>query len=241
MRYVTYVIKPPRGYFDRGAERLREVGVTFESIQNIDQLSDETIVTHKVVRGNESAIRDTLEQSGPDVVDYQLTDAGEMTILQLHYRPSDLTHELLAIHRRHAAVLDFPLKYTGPENRSLRVTEIGREESLRHVIEETESLVDVEIEALGNYDPSDNRPFADLTDRQREVLRVAVEEGYYEEPRQVTYEDIAARLDCSAGTVGQHLRRIEARLMSTLITGEGAEQSTEAEQTRGPTPPSPSQ
>ncbi|WP_254761851.1 helix-turn-helix domain-containing protein [Natrinema marinum] len=239
MRYVTYVIKPPRGYFDQGAERLRELGVTFESIQNIDQLSDGTIISHKVVRGDKSTVRNALEQSGSNVVDYQLTDAGETMILQLHYRPSDLTHELLAIHRRHAGVLDYPLEYTGPENRSLRVTEIGREESLRHIIEETEAIADVEIEALGNYDPSDNRPFADLTDRQREVLRVAVEEGYYEEPRQVTYEDIAARLDCSAGTVGQHLRRIEARLMSTLITGESEEQSAEAERTRGAAPTSP--
>ncbi|WP_408957379.1 helix-turn-helix domain-containing protein [Natrinema sp. 74] len=236
MRYVTYVITPARGYFDRGAERLRAAGVTFESIQNIDQLSDGTIITHKVVRGAQSAVRDALERSESAVVDYQLTDAGETAILQLQYRPSDLTRELLGVHRGHAAVLEYPLEYTGPENRRLRVTEIGREEALRQIVEETEALVDVEIEALGPYDPSDDRPFADLTDRQREVLRVAVEEGYYEEPRQVTYEDIAARLECSAGTVGQHLRRIEARLMSTLITGAGTERTSEGEQTRGSTP-----
>jgi len=155
----------------------------------------------------------------------------------LHYRPSDLTLELLAIHNQHAVLLDYPLEYTGPENRCLRVSEIGREEALRRVIEETRSLVDVEIERLGTYDPSDERPFTELTDRQREVLRVAVEEGYYEEPRQVTYEDIAVRLDCSAGTVGQHLRRIEARLMSTLI-GDTTRMETEPEPDPTPTGPS---
>lgn len=235
MRYVTYVLTPPRGYFDRGAERLRELGVTFESIRNIDQLNDGTIITQKVVRGDRVAVERALEETGPTVVDYQLTDAGDTTILQLHYRPSDLTQELLAIHNRHAVLLDYPLEYTGPENRSLRVSEIGREEELRRVIEETRPLVDVEIERLGSYDPSDERPFTELTDRQREVLRVAVEQGYYEEPRQVTYEDIAAKLDCSAGTVGQHLRRIEARLMSTLI-GDQARTETG----RDPTPTGPS-
>lgn len=236
MRYVTYVLTPPRGYFDRGTERLREQGVTFESIRNIDQLDDGTIIMQKMVRGDRAAVERTLAETGPAVVDYQLTDAGETTILQLHYRPSDLTLELLAIHNRHAVLLDYPLEYTGPENRCLRVSEIGREEALRRVIEETRSLVDVEIERLGTYDPSDERPFTELTDRQREVLRVAVEEGYYEEPRQVTYEDIAVRLGCSAGTVGQHLRRIEARLMSTLI-GDTTGMETEPEPDPTPTGP----
>ncbi|SEW13243.1 helix-turn-helix domain-containing protein [Natrinema salifodinae] len=221
MRHVSYVLTPQRGYFDRGAERFRERGVTFDSIRNIDRLDDGTIITQKVVRGDRAALQDALEDTGPTVVDHQLIDAGDATILQLHYRPSDLTRELLAVHDRHAVVLEYPLEYAGPENRRLRVDEIGREDALRRVIEETRAIVDVEIERLGDYDPTDERLFATLTARQREVLRVAVEAGYYEEPRQVTYEDIAARLDCSPGTVGQHLRRIEARLMSTLVTGTG--------------------
>jgi len=106
-----------------------------------------------VVRADRAAVERTLAETGPSVVDYQLTDAGETTILQLHYRPSDLTLELLAIHNQHAVLLDYPLEYTGPENRCLRVSEIGREEALRRVIEETRSLVDVEIERLGTYDP----------------------------------------------------------------------------------------
>lgn len=238
MRYVTYVITPPRGYFDRGAERLRERGVTFESIRHIDQLNDGSIITQKVVRDGQEDISQILEGAGPSIIDYQLTDDGDTTILQLHYQPSDLTQELLTIHDRYAVLLEYPLEYTGSENRSLRVAEIGREAVLRRVIEETQAIVDVEIERLGSYDPSEDRPFADLTDRQREVLRVAVEEGYYEEPRQVTYADIAARLDCSAGTVGQHLRRIEAKLMPTVISG--SDRRTETDRDRDPAPTEPS-
>ncbi|WP_226004094.1 helix-turn-helix domain-containing protein [Natrinema salinisoli] len=234
MRCVTYTLTPTRGYFDRGAERLRERGVTFESILDIDRLEDGTIITQKVVRGDRSPVREALEETGDAVVDYQLTDTDGTTILQLHYRPSELVDELLGIHHRHAVLLDYPLAYIGPENRSLRVAEIGRETALRRVLEETRALVDVEIERLGNYDPSEERAFADLTERQREVLRVAVEEGYYEEPRQVTYEDIASQLDCSTGTVGQHLRRIEARLMSTLVAGD--ERCSETDRDRDPAP-----
>lgn len=46
MRYVTYVLKPHQGYFDRGEERLREHGVTFETIQDIDRLTDDLSLIH---------------------------------------------------------------------------------------------------------------------------------------------------------------------------------------------------
>ncbi|QCW03034.1 helix-turn-helix domain-containing protein [Natrinema pallidum] len=238
MRCATFVITPPRGYFDRGAERLRERGVTFESVRNVDPLDDGTIVAQQVIRGERAAARSALEETGPTVVDYHFTDAAETTVLQLHYRPSDLTRELLAIHHRHAVVLEYPLEYTGARNRSLRVSEIGRGDALRRVIEETRAIVDVEIERLVDYEPSAQRLIADLTARQREVLRVAVDEGYYEVPRRVTYGDVAARLECSAGTVGQHLRRIEARLMPTLVGGDRPRSETDRERDRPPTGPS---
>lgn len=56
-----------------------------------------------------------------------------------------------------------------------------------------------------------------LTDRQREVLSVAVENGYYEIPRETTYEEIAAELGVSAGTVSEHLQKVEATVLSTLV------------------------
>ncbi|WP_238717334.1 helix-turn-helix domain-containing protein [Natronorubrum halophilum] len=160
-----------------------------------------------------------LDHPDSNTVDYLLSDVDGNTLLQLHYQPSELTTQLLETHRRHAVILDYPMEYTGSENGSLRVSQIGFEGELRSLISDTRSLVDLEIERLGRYDPSDGRPFVDLTDRQREVLSVAIEEGYYQVPREVTYRELADRLGCSAGTVGQHLRRIESRLMSTVITG----------------------
>jgi predicted DNA binding protein len=55
-----------------------------------------------------------------------------------------------------------------------------------------------------------------LTERQQEVLEVALELGYYDVPRQATHNDIAERLDLSVGTVGEHLQKIEARVFKTL-------------------------
>ncbi|SFL46012.1 Predicted DNA binding protein, contains HTH domain [Halogranum rubrum] len=46
-----------------------------------------------------------------------------------------------------------------------------------------------------------------LTDRQREVIVVAYELGYFSVPREATLSDIAAHIDIEKSTVGEHLRR----------------------------------
>ncbi|MFQ3320750.1 MAG: putative DNA binding protein, partial [Natronomonas sp.] len=59
--------------------------------------------------------------------------------------------------------------------------------------------------------------FGELTARQKEVLLAALEAGYYDESRQATYDDIASVVDCSATTVGEHLRKIEGRLVRGIV------------------------
>ncbi|ELY52485.1 helix-turn-helix domain-containing protein [Natronolimnohabitans innermongolicus] len=219
MRYVTYVLTPERGYFDPGEQLLRDHGVTLQTIQDLDYLTDGTIVTRREIRGDRDAITRALEHPDANILEYSLSDVNGSTVLQMQYEATDLTQDVLEIHQRHAVLPDYPMEYTGPDNNQLRISQIGSESELQSLIAETRRIVDVEIERLGRYNPADGERLLDLTDRQREVLSVAIEEGYYQEPREVTYQDIADRLECSAGTVGQHLRRIESRLMSTVATG----------------------
>jgi len=40
-------------------------------------------------------------------------------------------------------------------------------------------------------------------------------------PREATYEDIAAKLDRTVATVGEHLRKAEARLMAEIVPASG--------------------
>ncbi|QSW99964.1 helix-turn-helix domain-containing protein [Haloterrigena alkaliphila] len=238
MRYVTYTITPQQGNFDPAEELLREHGVALQTIQAIDYLADETIVTRREIQGDREDIVGALEDPAANILEYSLFDVEGSTVLQMQYEPGELTRRILEIHQRHAVLPDYPMEYTGAKNSTLRISQIGSEAELQSLIAETRAIVDVEIERLGTYDPSDGEHLIELTDRQREVLSVAIEEGYYQEPRAVTYQDIADRLDCSAGTVGQHLRRIESRLMSTVITGgsranraSGPSDDTDAETT----------
>lgn len=60
-------------------------------------------------------------------------------------------------------------------------------------------------------------PLASLTDRQREVLRLAFEMGYYEVPRIASSEDIADRVSLDPSTVAEHLQRAERNLLEAVF------------------------
>ena len=63
---------------------------------------------------------------------------------------------------------------------------------------------------------SDTAPTIGLSERQREVFRLAQREGYYRWPRGVSADDLATELDLSKTTVLEHLRKAEAKLLGPL-------------------------
>jgi predicted DNA binding protein len=53
--------------------------------------------------------------------------------------------------------------------------------------------------------------------RQREVLNLALERGYFEVPRDVTLAEIADEMDVTKTTASNHLRKAQGRLMEFLV------------------------
>jgi len=58
---------------------------------------------------------------------------------------------------------------------------------------------------------------AELTDRQREILRTAYLAGYYAWPRDTTAEELAETLDIASPTLHQHLRRGTRNVLAGLF------------------------
>ncbi len=70
---------------------------------------------------------------------------------------------------------------------------------------------------MGEYEAGDS-PFGRmLTARQEEVLEAAVDLGYYSEPRRASLENVGAAVGVSPGTVGEHLRKVEARVFREMV------------------------
>ncbi|MGQ3413058.1 helix-turn-helix domain-containing protein [Natrinema sp. LN54] len=63
-----------------------------------------------------------------------------------------------------------------------------------------------------------------LTERQREALLIALEEGYFDVPRETTLSAVAAKLDISDQALSARLRRGQANLLRSTV-GERAPSS----------------
>ena len=75
--------------------------------------------------------------------------------------------------------------------------------------------IDFEIEYIRNEpsDPADHL----LTDRQRELLLTAAEQGYYDTPRRVTLTEVSESLGISKATGSDVLHRAEGKILKWFI------------------------
>ncbi len=102
-------------------------------------------------------------------------------------------------------------------DRGTTLSLVGSQEAIAETLDEYESAgVSPELRKFGAYDGRD-QPLDQLTDRQREMVRTAYEMGYYEVPRTVTTEDVAAELDVDPSTVAEHLQRAERNLLGQYL------------------------
>lgn len=79
-----------------------------------------------------------------------------------------------------------------------------------------EAGVSPTLQRIGGYDGPDY-PLDDLTTRQREVIETAWEMGYYDVPKEVSADEIAAELSLDSSTVNEHLQRAERNLLKQIL------------------------
>ena len=104
-------------------------------------------------------------------------------------------------------------------DRGATVSLVGPQAAIAGTVGEYEAEgASPELRRLGGYDGGE-RPLAELTDRQREVVETAYEAGYYEVPREATAAEVAAELDLDSSTVVEHLQRAERSLMAHHLEG----------------------
>lgn len=214
MRYITFVIIPSDGGLtDTDSEFGIVPEITRRSIQHINLLADGTAVVIFELDGELDAVKDILATS-EEVLEYNITETRENHHVYIHLEANETVSELLTIPNKYELVVDTPMVYT--HRGGLRVTVIGEEAVMREAMPAIPSSLHLKLEQLGEYEPNTERLFSLLTERQQEILQEAIRQGYYEVPREVTHQDVAESLNCSGGTVGEHLRKIESKLLGEI-------------------------
>jgi predicted DNA binding protein len=93
---------------------------------------------------------------------------------------------------------------------------VYRRDDLRNIVQELREFGSVEVMQLLPYKSSETL----LSDRQTEVVTLALTEGYYDWPRAADAETLAAELDIAHSTFLEHLRKAEAQLIASALEGE---------------------
>lgn len=81
----------------------------------------------------------------------------------------------------------------------------------------TEEGIHFDILELHHVEAPDNRLDFGLTESQREALLAAFVHGYYDDPREMTLEELAKLLDISPTAASGRLRRGSARLIEEVL------------------------
>jgi len=178
----------------------------------VEVLDDGTVTTLSEVPSPPELVEEYIG-GAEKTIDIIVSD-GPPTFYYLHFEPNPIEREIMAAPRKTSITIKEPAE--PQEDGSVIVTFVGDQRDVGDAAELVPEEVKVEVVSIRELDGQSKDVFADLTGRQREVLSVAVEMGYYEDPRAVTQDDIADELDVSSATVGEHLRRIEREILGSF-------------------------
>ena len=161
------------------------------------------------------------DTAGIDSVELSDTAHGKTYVLVV-MRPLE-TPLFAAIQRasaRAGIIVRKPIVY---RNGTMSARVVGDAGALQHALEAAPSSVDVRIDEVGRFQADADDPVARLSDRQREAVTVALELGYYNQPRGATHEDVAVELDCAPQTASDHLQKAEANIVRAVLDEFGVD------------------
>lgn len=219
MRAVTTRLSTERGWFDPFDKVVLESkDITREAIHEMRLVGDGTAVMLYEYSGDSHEIERVVEEHLEAThIGCQMAEMSGNLFVYANVEPNATVTGLLWALDQWKLIVDPPMRFS--RRGDLLVTLIGEEAQIRDALSNLPEEVRVTIERTGALEPELDQVLGRLTPRERETLRVAVEMGYYSNPRGVNYEEIAERLDRTAGTVGQHLRNAESKVMGRLLEG----------------------
>jgi predicted DNA binding protein len=155
------------------------------------------------------------DTDGIDSVELSETARGRTYVLVV-MRPLE-TPLFAAIHRastQAGLVVRKPIVY---RDGTMSARVVGDAAPLQRALEASPDGVEVQIDEIGRLRWHPDDPVAKLSDRQREAVAVALELGYYDQPRGTTHEDVAAELNCAPSTASDHLQKAEANIVRSVM------------------------
>jgi hypothetical protein len=217
MRYLTLLVEPTEdgAFHPLGRQLTAEPSITRRAVHHVELLGDDTVLLLAEASGSRERYEEIMTES-PHVVDH-FTAGGDRWMAVSRVEPTAGFRRILELQRDSLLVVDTPISFDSEDR--VKVTYLGSAETFRKLFDHAEEVESVTFDILdmGEYEVDESSFVRVLTARQEEVLETAVELGYYSEPRRASLDDISDAIGIAAGTVGEHLRKIEQRVFSEIV------------------------
>ncbi|WP_254546528.1 helix-turn-helix domain-containing protein [Halomarina pelagica] len=212
-RYATVALDLERTGLPPETGTELPAGVRRDRIDRFNVVDDETIVMLSHLRGDLDRARRALADA-PNVIAWDVVGL-ETGYAYVHCELGEPVGSLLSALSASEVVLDVPIEFAADGR--VHATLVGDAESLERALDAVADVVDVRLLETGEYRPGARELASLLTDRQYRVLSIAVDRGYYEVPRRATLAEVAEAAGLSQSTVGEHLQKAEARVLSRIV------------------------
>ena len=183
-------------------------------IERVAAHSTTHIVPYVWVRGiDDEALEGTLEADG-SVAEFDLLTVVDGKHL---YRMDWVGQIELAVHLLTEAAGTIIDAHGRERTWLLRILFPGREEVSETIDFATDHGLTFDIRSINGMEKNRSGRFG-LTEEQYEAITAALEEGYYEIPRDATAEELASEMDISRQAVAERLRRGHKVLAEDALT-----------------------
>ncbi len=97
---------------------------------------------------------------------------------------------------------------------------VGTQKQIKSLIEGAEERgLRYRVVSLADADFADDSLLNRLTGKQRRILILAYKLGYFDVPKKINSDELAARLHLDGSTVVEHLNKAEHRLLAGILDG----------------------
>jgi hypothetical protein len=132
----------------------------------------------------------------------------------------EVPNRLFNVFKKISSKFNLDLIWTTPtkvNGKNILISAIGDENNLQKLLKNCKLIGDIKKISF-------SKPFADgydilscLTDKQKEVIFAAKNNGYYEYPRKISADKLSKQIGISKATTVEHLRKAEKRIMAQII------------------------
>tara|TARA_B100000029_G_scaffold45676_1_gene42116 strand:+ start:1857 stop:2501 length:645 start_codon:yes stop_codon:yes gene_type:complete len=191
---------------------IREIEDLMEICERVEVLGHLSIEDDGVIQLVEMEIKEGRKLT-------EISDLDSFDVLEMHEEDEDGTlASILCSHPLAKTAIELSNIYVYPpygidSKNGLELRIYGHSDSIRRFLGLVKAVMPPDSISVQTFRTNGSSEYEFLTDKQREVLELAVSRGYYDDESDVTLKQLADEMGIARSTIGEHLKRAESEVM----------------------------